>query len=121
MVKNSKYRKYKYQKILKKNQQPHSIVSVSRSKKREKNQNQKKFLIEFIHPTLQEFGNISYVLHKSIENSLVYMFDELWIDERPIEEHFKQSHMANIQDKLSPSFEKHIVKQKYREIFINTK
>ncbi|HET7644324.1 MAG TPA: hypothetical protein VFK40_12510 [Nitrososphaeraceae archaeon] len=25
-----------------------------------------KFLIEFIHPTLQEFGNISYVLHKSI-------------------------------------------------------
>ena len=49
-----------------------------------------RILLDLIPPTLQEPGNIAYVLHKSVENPQVFMFDELWVDEIAIEEHFKQ-------------------------------
>ena len=55
-----------------------------------------RILLNLIPATLQEPGNIAYVPHKSVENSQVFMFDELWIDEKAIEEHFKQPHMINL-------------------------
>ena len=55
-----------------------------------------RILLDLIPPTLNEPGNIAYVPHKSIEDPRIFMFDELWIDEKAIEEHFKQYHMDNL-------------------------
>ncbi len=73
-------------------------------------------LLDLIPPTLDEPGNISYVPHKSIENSSIFMFDELWIDEKAIEEHFKQPHMINLIEKLNPLLERPLELKRYHEI-----
>ena len=44
------------------------------------------------------------------------MFDELWTDEKAIEEHFKQSHMINLEEKLNPLLERPLELKKYHEI-----
>jgi len=77
-----------------------------------------KILLDSIPPTLQEPGNIAYVLHKSVENPQVFMFDELWVDEIAIEEHFKQPHMLNLIEKLNPLLERPLELKRYYEIFL---
>jgi quinol monooxygenase YgiN len=46
------------------------------------------------------------------------MFDELWIDEKAIEEHFKQTHMVNLLEKLNPLLETPLELQRYHEIIL---
>jgi quinol monooxygenase YgiN len=75
-----------------------------------------RILLDLIPPTLKEPGNIAYIPHKSTENPRVFMFDELWTDEKAIEEHFKQSHMINLIEKLSPLLERPLELKKYHEI-----
>jgi quinol monooxygenase YgiN len=77
-----------------------------------------RILLDLIPPTLNEPGNIAYVPHKSTENPLVFMFDELWMDEKAIEEHFKQSHMINLIDKLNPLLERPLELKRYYEIIL---
>jgi quinol monooxygenase YgiN len=75
-------------------------------------------LLDLIPPTLDEPGNIAYVPHKSIENPSIFMFDELWIDEKAIEEHFKQPHMINLIEKLNPLLERPLELKRYYEIIL---
>ena len=77
-----------------------------------------RILLDLIPPTLQEPGNIPYVLHKSVENPQVFLFDELWVDEIAIEEHFKQPHMLNIIEKLNPLLERPLELKRYYEIIL---
>jgi quinol monooxygenase YgiN len=77
-----------------------------------------RILLDLIPPTLQEPGNIAYVLHKSVENPQVFMFDELWVDEIAIEEHFKQPHMLNLIEKLNPLLERPLELKRYYEIIL---
>jgi len=77
-----------------------------------------RILLDLIPPTLKEPGNIAYIPHKSTENPRVFMFDELWTDEKAIEEHFKQSHMINLIEKLSPLLERPLELKKYHEIIL---
>ena len=75
-------------------------------------------LISLIRPTLDEPGNIAYVPHRSLENPLFFMFDELWVDEKAIEEHFMQPHMHNLREKLKPLLEKPLELKRYYEIIL---
>lgn len=77
-----------------------------------------RILLDLIPPTLKEPGNIAYVPHKSLENPRAFMFDELWIDEKAIEEHFKQPHMVDLIDKLNPLLAKPLDLKKYHEIIL---
>jgi quinol monooxygenase YgiN len=77
-----------------------------------------KFLLDLVLPTLNEPGNIAFVPNRSVENHNVFMIDELWVDEKAIEEHFKQPHMANIAEKINPLLEKPFDLKKYNEIFL---
>jgi quinol monooxygenase YgiN len=77
-----------------------------------------RILLDLIPPTLKEPGNIAYVPHKSVENTRVFMFDELWEDENAIEEHFKQPHMINLMEKLNPLLEKPLELKRYHEIVL---
>jgi quinol monooxygenase YgiN len=75
-----------------------------------------RILLDLIPPTLNEPGNIAYVPHKSVENPRVFMFDELWVNEKAIEEHFKQPHMTNLIDKLNPLLARPLELKRYHEI-----
>ena len=75
-----------------------------------------KILLDLIPPTLKESGNIAYVPHKSLENPRIFMFDELWENEKAIEEHFKQPHMINLKEKLDPLLERPLELKRYHEI-----
>ncbi len=75
-----------------------------------------RILLDLIPPTLKESGNIAYVLHKSLENPLIFMFDELWENEKAIDEHFKHPHMINIKERLDPLLEKPFEIKRYHEI-----
>lgn len=77
-----------------------------------------RILLDLIPPTLNEPGNIAYVPHKSTENPRVFMFDELWIDEKALEEHFKQPHMINLIEKLNPLLERPLELKRYHEIIL---
>ncbi len=77
-----------------------------------------RILLDLIPPTLQEPGNIAYVLHKLVENPKVFMFDELWVNEKAIEEHFKQPHMLNLIEKLNPLLERPLELKRYYEIIL---
>lgn len=77
-----------------------------------------RILLDLIPPTLNEPGNIAYVPHKSIEDPRIFMFDELWIDEKAIEEHFKQPHMINLKEKLNPLLERPLDIKRYHEIIL---
>lgn len=72
--------------------------------------------LDLIHPTIKEDGNIAYVPHKSLENPRIFMFDEIWENEKAIEEHFNQPHMINIIEKLNPLLERPIELHRYHEI-----
>ena len=75
-----------------------------------------RILLDLIPPTLKESGNIAYVPHKSLENPRIFMFDELWENEKAIEEHFKQPHMINLKEKLDPLLERPLELKRYHEI-----
>jgi quinol monooxygenase YgiN len=77
-----------------------------------------RILLDLIPPTLNEPGNIAYVPHKSVENPRVFMFDELWVNEKAIEEHFKQPHMTNLIDKLNPLLARPLELKRYHEIVL---
>jgi quinol monooxygenase YgiN len=77
-----------------------------------------RILLDLIPPTLNEPGNIAYVPHKSTENPRVFMFDELWIDEKALEEHFQQPHMINLIEKLNPLLERSLELKRYHEIIL---
>jgi len=77
-----------------------------------------RILLNLIPPTLKEPGNIAYVPHKSLENSQIFMFDELWKDEKAIEEHFKQPHMINLIEKLNPLLERPLEIKRFHEIIL---
>lgn len=75
-----------------------------------------RILLDLIPPTLNEPGNIAYVPHKSVENPRFFLFDELWENEKAIEEHFKQPHMNNLIEKLNPLLERPLKLKRYHEI-----
>jgi quinol monooxygenase YgiN len=75
-----------------------------------------RILLDLIPPTLKENGNIAYVPYKSVENPQAFMFDELWENEKAIEEHFKQPYMINLIEKLNPLLERPLELKKYYEI-----
>jgi quinol monooxygenase YgiN len=77
-----------------------------------------RILLNFIPPTLKEPGNIAYVPHKSLENPRVFMFDEIWENEKAIEEHFKQPHMINTIEKLAPFLKRPVELKKFNEIIL---
>ena len=77
-----------------------------------------RILLDLIPPTLKEPGNIAYVPHKSIENPRAFMFDELWENEKAIEEHFKQTHMTNLIEKLNPLLVRPLELKRYYEIVL---
>ena len=77
-----------------------------------------RILLDLIPPTLKEPGNIAYVPHKSIENPRAFMFDELWENEKAIEEHFKQPHMTNLIEKLNPLLARPLELKRYHEIIL---
>src|SRR5574339_820519 len=75
-----------------------------------------KILHGLIEPTIQEPGNIAYVPHRSTDNPEFFMFDEIWEDQNAIEEHFKQPHMPNLEERINPMLEKPIELRTYYEI-----
>jgi quinol monooxygenase YgiN len=75
-----------------------------------------KILLDLIPPTLKESGNIAYVPHKLLENPRIFMFDELWENEKAIEEHFKQPHMINLKERVEPLLERPLELKRYHEI-----
>ena len=77
-----------------------------------------RILLDLIPPTLKESGNIAYVPHKLVENPRAFMFDELWKNEKAIEEHFNQPHMTNLIEKLNPLLEKPLELKRYYEIVL---
>jgi quinol monooxygenase YgiN len=77
-----------------------------------------RILLDLIPPTLKESGNIAYVPHKSVENPRAFMFDELWENEKAIEEHFNQPHMTNLKEKLNPLLERPLELKRYHEIVL---
>lgn len=77
-----------------------------------------RILLDLIPPTLKEPGNIAYVPHKSVENPRAFMFDELWQNEKAIEEHFKQPHMTNLIEKLNPLLARPLELKRYHEIIL---
>jgi quinol monooxygenase YgiN len=44
------------------------------------------------------------------------MFDEIWEDQNAIEEHFKQPHMKNLEERINPMLEKPLELRTYYEI-----
>jgi quinol monooxygenase YgiN len=46
------------------------------------------------------------------------MFDELWENEKAIEDHFKQPHIINLIEKLNLFLERPIDIKRYREIIL---
>ena len=77
-----------------------------------------RILLDLIPPTLKEPGNIAYVPHKSVENPRAFMFDELWENEKAIEEHFKQPHMTNLIEKLDSLLARPLELKRYHEIIL---
>ena len=75
-------------------------------------------LFRSIPPTLKELGNIAYVPHRSVENPRSFMFDELWKNEKAIEEHFEQPHMINLIEKLNPLLARPLELKRYHEIVL---
>jgi quinol monooxygenase YgiN len=75
-----------------------------------------RILLDLIPPTLKENGNIAYVPYKSVENPQAFIFDELWENEKAIEEYFRQQHMINLIEKLNPLLERPLELKKYYEI-----
>ena len=75
-----------------------------------------KILHGLIEPTIKEPGNIAYVPHRSIDNPEFFMFDEIWEDQNAIEEHFKQPHMQNLEERISQMLEKPLELRTYYEI-----
>ncbi len=53
-------------------------------------------LLKLVEPTLKEEGNISYVPHLSSENPDEILFDEIWMDNISLKEHFKKQYMINL-------------------------
>ena len=86
--------------------------------KKDKESELEKILLDLIPPTLNETGNIAYVPHKSLENPRIFMFDELWEDEKAIEDHFNQPHMINLMEKLNPLLERPVELKRYCEIVL---
>ena len=77
-----------------------------------------RILLDLIPPTLRELGNIAYVPHKSVENPRSFMFDELWKNEKALEEHFEQPHMINLIEKLNPLLARPLELKRYHEIVL---
>lgn len=78
-----------------------------------------KILQTLIEPTLVEPGNIAYVPHRLLNNSDIFMFDEIWEDQKDLDRHFEQPHMHNIEERLNPLLEKPLEIRIYREIDTN--
>ncbi len=53
-----------------------------------------------------------------MENPRAFMFDELWQNEKAIEEHFKQPHMTNLIEKLNPLLARPLELKRYHEIIL---
>ena len=84
--------------------------------KRGKESELERILLDLIPPTLKEPGNIAYVPHRSIDNPEFFMFDEIWEDQNAIEEHFKQPHMQNLEERINPMLKKPLELRTYYEI-----
>lgn len=76
-------------------------------------------LSKLAEPTLEEEGNISYVPHISTENPNEILFDEIWMDNTSLDEHFKKQYMNNLLADIGHLIDKPIVLKKYKEAFIN--
>ena len=57
-------------------------------------------LAKLIEPTLKEDGCINYDLHRSIENSAVYVFHENWESKNHLDKHLETDHIKACQAAL---------------------
>jgi len=71
---------------------------------------------ELVKPSREEPGNISYILHLSMDNLNEIMFDEIWKDTQALENHFQQSHMKDIQKRIYHLLERPMELRIYSEL-----
>ena len=76
-------------------------------------------LSKLVEHTLEEEGNISDVPHVSIENPNEILFDEIWMDNTSLDEHFEKQYMTNLLADIGHLIDEPIVLKKYKEAFIN--
>ena len=74
-------------------------------------------LLKLVEPTLEEEGNISYIPHVSMENPDEILFDEIWMDNTSLDEHFKKQYMTNLPADIGHLIDEPIVLKKYKECF----
>ncbi|MCM8527187.1 MAG: antibiotic biosynthesis monooxygenase [Lentisphaeraceae bacterium] len=55
---------------------------------------------KLVEPTLKEEGCINYDLHRSIENSAVYVFHENWESKAHLDAHLETAHIKQCQASL---------------------
>ena len=75
-----------------------------------------KILLKVVEPTRKEDGNISFVLHRSMENSDELMFDEIWVDIESLESHLKQPYIVSAVEQMTSLLAKPVELRKYLEI-----
>jgi quinol monooxygenase YgiN len=73
-------------------------------------------LVKVIEPTRKEEGNISYVLHRSMDNPDELMFDEIWVDKESLEGHLKQPYIKSAVEQMTPILAKPVELRRYSEI-----
>lgn len=73
-------------------------------------------LVKVIEPTLKEEGNISYVLHRSMDNSDELMFDEMWVDKESLQAHLNQPYITSAVEQMTSILVKPVELKTYLEV-----
>jgi len=63
-------------------------------------------LKKLLSPTRSEDGCINYDLHRSIENSAVFIFHENWKSKSHLDAHLQSQHLTSCMDNINLMIEK---------------
>jgi len=56
----------------------------------------KEILFSLIEPTRKEYGCIKYILHQGNEDPSLFVFYEIWEDEKLLHNHMNTKHFKNV-------------------------
>ncbi len=56
----------------------------------------KKVLLSLIEPTRKEYGCIKYILHQGNEDPSIFVFYEIWQDEKLLHNHMNTKHFKEV-------------------------
>ncbi len=77
-----------------------TVVAVLEAKPG-KEQELERTLMELVPPTRQEAGCINYDLHRSRDDSRMFMFYENWVDRKSLDAHLATPHLTAFKEKAA--------------------